>query len=137
MKINSNSAFLSPSIPKSAYIFGWILVFAGLFFAYIYMFSPATFFPDISIVSISEQFGLYSTGVRILGSVLGIFIALYFNSALLLVLMLVTRVFIEIGDVVVGLKIHNGSPDINTVTLTILAAIEIFFVVKLLKHLRG
>jgi hypothetical protein len=129
-------AIFAAHIPKSGMIFGWILVAAGIFFAYIYMFSPGSFFPGITVSTISEQFGLYSTGVRILGSVLGIAIALYFNSAALFALMLVTRVFIELGDVVVGLVIHQGAPDTNTITLSVLAAIEMFFIVKLVKLLK-
>jgi hypothetical protein len=129
-------AIFAAHIPKSAMIFGWILVAAGIFFAYIYMFSPGSFFPGITVSTISEQFGLYSTGVRILGSVLGIAIALYFNSAALFALMLVTRVFIELGDVVIGLVVHQGAPDTNTITLSALAAIEMFFIVKLVKFLK-
>ena len=99
---------LRPAIPRSAQIFGWILVMAGLFFGYIYMFQPGSFFPGVAITSYSEQFGLYSTGVRILGAVLGIAIALILNSAALLALMLATRIFIEVGDVFVGLVVNNG-----------------------------
>lgn len=125
---------LGPSIPFSAKVFGWLLVLAGLFFAYVYMAAPGGFFPGVVINSYSEQFGLYSTGVRILGSVLGLAIALLLNSAALLALMLATRVFIEFGDVAVGLVI-NGAPDANTYTLTALGAAEIFFVVLLLRRL--
>jgi hypothetical protein len=131
-----NTATLAPSIPKSAMIFGWILVAAGTFFAYVYMVNPGIAFPGISIGTVSEQFGLYSTGVRILGSVLGIILALYFNSAALLALMLATRVFIELGDVTVGLIIHRGTPDANTLSLCILAALEIFFVVMLVRRVK-
>lgn len=122
-------------IPASAKVFGWILVLAGLFFAYVYTQTPGSFFPGVSITGYSEKFGLYSTGVRILGSVLGIAIALLLNSAALLALMLATRIFIEIGDVIVGLII-NGAPDTNTFTLTALAAIEVLFVLLLLRALK-
>lgn len=117
-------------------IFGWILVLAGLFFAYVYMATPGAFFPGVVIEAFSEKFGLYSTGVRILGSVVGIVIALVLDSAILLALMLATRVFIELGDVFVGLAL-NGAPDANTLTLSALALIEVYFVVKLLKVLRS
>ncbi len=126
---------LQPAIPASAKIFGWILVLAGAFFTYIYIFNPGAFFPGVTINTYSEQFGLYSTGVRILGSVLGILIALMLDSAALLALMLVTRVFIELGDVAVGLIINNGSTDANTFTLAALAAVEFFFIVKLARVL--
>ena len=116
-------------------MFGCILVLAGSFFAYVYMFSPGTFFPGVTVSTYSEQFGLYSTGVRILAAVLGIIIALYFNSAALLALMLVTRVFTETGDVVVGLVVNKGVPDTNTFTLLALAAVEVVMIVLLLKVL--
>lgn len=128
--------FLRPGVPASAKVFGWVLVFAGLFFAYVYTQSPGGFFPGVSIATNSEKFGLYSTGVRILGSVLGLAIALMLDSAALLALMLATRVFIELGDVMVGLII-NRAPDANTVTLAVLAAVEIYFVLLLLRTVRN
>lgn len=126
---------LQPAAPLPAKVFGWILVFAGAFFAYVYMVDPGSFFPGVSIATYSEQFGLYSTGVRILGSVLGIVVALILDSAALLALMLATRVFIEIGDVFVGLIVNDGSPDANTFALLALATIEIVFVAMLLRRL--
>ena len=129
-------SLLQPPIPTVPKVFGWILVVAGSFFAYIYMFSPGTFFPGVTISTYSEQFGLYSTGVRILAAVLGIIIALYFNSAALLAVMLVMRVFVEVGDVIVGLVVNQGTPDANTFTLLALAAIEIVMIVLLLKVLK-
>jgi hypothetical protein len=133
--MNGLRAGLGPAIPTSAKIFGWILAFAGLFFAYVFTQNPDSFFPGVSITSYSEHFGLYSTGVRILGSVFGIVVALLLNSAALLALMLATRVFIEIGDVIVGLII-NGAPDTNTFTLTAVAAVEVFFIFLLLRTLK-
>ncbi len=128
---------LTPRIPVPAKVFGWMLVAAGLFFAWVYMATPGSFFPGVSITSYAEQFGLYSTGVRILGSVLGLVIALLLDSAALLALMIATRVFIELGDVVVGLVINNGAPDTNTFTLLVLAAVEAFFVVLLIRKVRA
>lgn len=135
ISMNELKKLLQPEIPVSAKLFGWILVLAGLFFAYVYMAIPGSFFPGVTINTFSEQFGLYSTGVRILGSVLGIIIALVLNSAALLALMLATRIFIEVGDVVTGLVVNQGVPDTNTVTLLILAAIEAYFLVRLMKLL--
>lgn len=129
------TAGMGAVIPRSAKIFGWILVLAGTFFAYVYMVMPGNFFPGVVIETFSEKFGLYSTGVRILGSVIGIIIALLLNSAALLALMLATRIFIELGDVIVGLAV-NGGPDANTVSLSVLAALEIYFLVKLVKSVR-
>lgn len=134
------STYLRPAIPTSAKIFGWLLVLAGCFFAYVYIVTPGTFFPGVTIGTYSEQFGLYSTGVRILGAVLGLVIALLLNSAALLALMLATRVFIELGDVVVGLVINHGSPDTNTVMLTALALVEIgfaFYLIRTVQNSKG
>ena len=124
---------LQPEIPMSAKIFGWFMVLAGSAFAIIYMTTPGTAFPGVSIVSYSEQFRLYSTGVRIIAAVLGLVVALTLNSAALLALMLVTRVITEAGDVILGLVINNGVPDANTYALTALTLVEVWFVVKLVK----
>jgi hypothetical protein len=126
---------LDTPIPTRAKVFGWLLVLAGCFFAYVYMVMPGSFFLGVSVETFSERFGLYSTGVRILGSVLGIIAALVLNSAALLALMLLTRIFIELGDVTVGL-ILNGGPDANTFTLTALAAVEVYMLVFLIGHIR-
>jgi hypothetical protein len=126
---------LAPEIPMSAKVFGWILTLAGLFFAYVFTITPGSFFPGVTISTYSEAFGLYSTGVRILGSVLGIVIALVLNSAALLALMLATRIFIELGDVVTGLVVNQGAPDANTFILLLVAAIEAFFLVRLVNLL--
>ena len=126
----------SQPIPLRARVFGWVLVAAGCFFAWVYMAAPGGFFPGVTVETFSERFGLYSTGVRILGSVVGIVIALALNSAALLALMLATRIFIELGDVLVGLVL-NGGPDANTVTLTVLAAVELYMLVFLLGRIRA
>lgn len=126
---------LGPKIPAAAKVFGWLLVAAGSFFAYIYMVNPGAFFPGVSIATYSEQFGLYSTGVRILGAVVGILVALVLDSAGLFAVMLVTRIFIELGDVVVGLVLNSGHPDANTATLVALAAIEAGFLASLVRVL--
>lgn len=126
---------LRPGIPIPARIFGWLLSAAGCFFAYVYMVTPGSFFPGVEIGTYSEQFGLYSTGVRILGSVAGLVIALALSSAALLALMLATRVVIELGDVALGLAI-NGGPDMNTLTLGLLAAVELYFVAMLVRVLK-
>lgn len=122
-------------IPTRAKVFGWVLVLAGCFFGYVYMAMPGAFFPGVTVETFSERFGLYSTGVRIFGSVVGLVIALLLNSAALLALMLATRIFIELGDVVVGLVL-NGAPDQNTLTLTALALVETYMLAFLIRHLR-
>lgn len=133
--INLSTAGLAEPIPTRAKIFGWLLVLAGCFFAFVYMISPGAFFPGVTVETFSEKFGLYSTGVRILGSVVGIVVALALNSAALFALMLFTRIFIEVGDVLVGLVL-NGGPDMNTITLLALALVEIYMLVFLLNRIR-
>lgn len=133
MAILAHGYNLGPRIPISAKVFGYFMVIAGMIFAYVYMVNPGLAFAEIEIKTVSEQFGLYSTGGRIIGSVVGILLALLFDSAALLGLMLVTRVVIELGDVIVGLVIHGGATDANTFALIILAAVEVFFIAKLVK----
>jgi hypothetical protein len=123
------------TIPLPAKVFGWILVAAGCFFAYIFMVTPGAFFPGVTLATFSEQFGLYSTGVRVLGSVFGLIIALWLNSAALLALMLATRIFIEVGDVTVGLILNQG-PDANTYSLLAVAAVELIVLLSLLRVLQ-
>ncbi len=130
------TSLIDVPIPRRAMIFGWILVLAGCFFAYVFTVMPGAFFPGVTVETFSERFGLYSTGVRVLGSVLGILVALLLNSAALLALMLLTRVFIELGDVTVGLVL-NGAPDANTFTLLTLAAVEVYMLVFLVRSIRA
>ncbi|MBL9062761.1 hypothetical protein [Tabrizicola sp.] len=126
----------SAPIPTRSKLFGWLLVLAGCFFAYVYMATPGAFFPGVTVETFAEKFGLWSTGVRILGSVLGILVALLLDSAALLALMLLTRIFIELGDVVVGLVLNSG-PDTNTFTLTALAAVEFYMCLFLIARIRN
>ncbi len=126
----------SAPIPTRSKLFGWLLVLASCFFAYVYMATPGAFFPGVTVETFAEKFGLWSTGVRILGSVLGILVALLLDSAALLALMLLTRIFIELGDVVVGLVLNSG-PDTNTFTLTALAAVELYMCLFLIARIRN
>lgn len=125
---------LGPQIPVLAKIFGWLLVIAGIYFFYVFTQSPGDFFPSVVIETYSEKFGLYSTGARIMGSVVGLIIALWLNSAALLALMLATRIIIEAGDILVGL-ILNGGVDMNTYALTMTAGVETLFLIILVRVL--
>lgn len=98
--------------------------------------NAGAFFPGVAVERFSEKFGLYSAGVRILGSVVGIVVALLLNSAALLALMQLTRIFIELGHVAVGL-ILNGGADTNTVTLIMLATVELCLLVFLVGRIRS
>jgi hypothetical protein len=133
-RMNELRNALGPRIPVSAKVFGWLLVAAGFYFFYVFTQVPGSFFPGVEIGTYSERFGLYSTGARVLGSVFGLVIALWLDSAALLALMLATRIFIEIGDILVGLILNQG-PDANTYALSITAGIETVFLIILLRVL--
>lgn len=133
MPILPPSALAQP-IPNRARLFGWLLVLPGLVFADVYWANPGSVLPGVTVETFSDRSGLSSTGVQIPGSVLGILVAYLFNDAERLALMLLTRVFIEFGDPVVGV-VPNGGPDANTMTLLVLASVELqmlfFFVARL------
>jgi hypothetical protein len=90
-------------IPTPVKIFTWILICAGSFFFYVYTFKPVISFPNATLDTYSAKMGFASTGVRILGSVLALLISVLANNPRWLFITLISRVFIELGDVVVGL----------------------------------
>jgi hypothetical protein len=116
-------------IPTPVKIFTWILICAGLFFFYVYTFSPNISFPNANLESYSAKMGFQSTGVRILGSVLALLISVIYNKPQWLFITLISRVFIELGDVVVGLSLDGLTA--NTFALLVLASVEIWAVFKL------
>ncbi len=118
-------------IPQPVRIFTWLLVCAGLFFAYVFTFNPGLSFPGARITDYSSQLGFASTGVRVLGSVAALLISLIFNKPQWLLITLVSRLFIEVGDILVGLAI--GGTLINTVMIGMLAMLELWAVLRLLK----
>ena len=73
--------------------------------------------------------GFASTGVRILGSVLALIISVWVNDARWLFITLVSGIFIELGDTVVGLLLDG--PTANTAALLGLAAVEVWAVRRL------
>ncbi len=115
--------------------FAWFLIVAGSFFAYVYLANPGLTFPGARITDYSSQLGFYSTSVRVIGSVVGLGIAVLLNDARLLAIMLATRLVIESGDIIVGLVI--GGPLSNTVMLVLLALAELAATVKLVQVVRG
>jgi hypothetical protein len=116
-------------IPQAVKIFTWILICAGSFFFYVYTFNPSLSFPNANLDTYSAKMGFASTGVRILGSVLALLISVLANNPRWLFITLISRVFIELGDVVVGLLLDGVTA--NTGALTVLAALEIWAVSKL------
>ena len=122
------------SIPGIVRAFTVVLISAGLFFAYVFMFQPGLTFPGATISDYSSQLGFYSTSVRILGSVVGLIVALALNSPRLLALMLVTRLVIEVGDIVVG--VVTGGTVSNNILVAVIAVLELLAILKLLQVIK-
>lgn len=122
-------------IPSVVRVFTAILILAGLFFAYVFTFNPGLTFPGAEITSYSSQLGFYSTGVRVLGSVFGLIVALLLNSPRLLALMLATRLVIEAGDIVVGFA--TGGTAVNAIMISVIAVCELLAILKLLRVIRA
>ena len=79
----------------------------------------------------SAKLGFESTGVRILGSVLALLISVIYSKPHWLFITLISRIFIELGDVVVGLTLDGVTA--NTFALIVLASAEIWAVLRLWK----
>ena len=120
-------------IPRPVKIFTWALICAGCFFFYVYTFNPVISFPNASLDTYSAKLGFASTGVRILGSVFALVLSVLANDARWLFITLIARVFIELGDVVVGLLLDGPTP--NTAALLVLASIEVWAVMRLRKSM--
>lgn len=125
---------LTVGIPTPVKIFAWILICAGCFFFYVYTFNPVISFPNASLDSYSAQMGFASTGVRILGSVLALLISVLAKNPRWLFITLISRIFIELGDVVVGLILDGVTA--NTFSLIVLASAEIWAVLRLWKVIK-
>ena len=121
-------------IPTAVKIFTWVLICAGLFFFYVYTFNPSISFPNANLETYSAKMGFASTGVRILGSVLALLISVIYNKPHWLFITLISRVFIELGDVVVGVSLDGVTA--NTYALLVLASVEIWAIVQLWKAMR-
>ncbi len=125
---------LNASIPTPVKIFTWILICAGCFFFYVYTFNPTLSFPNANLDTYSAKMGFASTGVRILGSVLALLISVIANNPRWLFITLISRIFIELGDVVVGLVLDGATA--NTFALIVLALLEIWAVSQLWKVIK-
>ncbi len=132
--VNQNLASKA-GIPTPIKIFTWVLICAGCFFFYVYTFNPVISFPNANLDSYSAKMGFASTGVRILGSVLALLISVLANNPRWLFITLISRVFIELGDVVVGLKFDGVTA--NTFSLAVLAGLEIWAVLRLWRVIRA
>jgi hypothetical protein len=116
-------------IPTSVKVFTWVLILAGLFFAYVFTFNPGMVFHGAKISDYSSQLGFYSTGVRVLGSVVALLISVVFNRADWLLITLISRLAIELGDIAVGFA--TGGTMMNNAMVALIAAFELWAIVKL------
>ena len=118
-------------IPQPVRLFTWLLILAGLFFAYVFTFNPGLSFPGARITDYSSQLGFASTGVRVLGSVAALLISVIYNKPQWLLITLVSRLVIEVGDILVGLLI--GGTLTNTIMISLIAIMELWAIRRLLK----
>ncbi|MFT3701364.1 MAG: hypothetical protein QM802_03300 [Agriterribacter sp.] len=126
-----HSPSIHTGIPTPVKVFTWLLICAGCFFFYVYTFKPVISFPKANLETYSARLGFASTGVRILGSVIALLISVLANNPRWLFITLISRIFIELGDVVVGLILDG--PTAITASLLILAAVEVWAVLRLWK----
>jgi hypothetical protein len=116
-------------IPPAVKIFTWVLICAGLFFAYVFAFNPGLSFPGAAITDYSSQLGFASTGVRVLGSVAALLISVIWNRPQWLFITLISRIVIEVGDIAVGLA--TGGTMMNNLMIGLIAALELWAILKL------
>ena len=126
---------LTVGIPTPVKIFTWILICAGCFFFYVYTFNPVISFPNASLDTYSAKMGFASTGVRIIGGVLILLVSLLANKPSWLFATLLGRVFVEIGDLILGLILDGFTS--NVVALLVLASLEIWAVLRLWKVIKS
>lgn len=129
--MTSQNSTHTDGIPKSVKAFTWVLICAGLFFAYVYTFNPGLAFPGAKITDYSSQFGFASTGVRVLGSVAALLISVVYNKPQWLLITLISRLVIEVGDIVVG--VVTGGTMINNIMIGVIASLELWAIFKLAK----
>lgn len=118
-------------IPQAVKIFTWVLICAGLFFAYVSTFNPGLSFPGAKITDYSSQLGFASTGVRVLGSVAALLVSVICNKPQWLLITLISRLVIEVGDIIVGFA--TGGTMVNNIMISIIAALELWAILKLAK----
>lgn len=133
--MTNQNLLINVGIPKSVKIFTSILICAGCFFIYVYTFHPSISFPNANLETYSAKMGFASAGVRILGSVLALIISLIYNKPHWLFITLISRIFIELGDVVVGLNLDGVTA--NTFALIVLAGLEIWATLRLWKVIKA
>ncbi len=118
-------------IPPLVKAFTWLLICAGLFFAYVFTFNPGLSFPGAKITDYSSQLGFASTGVRVLGSVAALLISVICNKPQWLLITLISRLVIELGDIAVG--IATGGTMMNNIMIGVIAMLEFWAIAQLVK----
>ncbi len=118
-------------IPRPVRIFTWVLICAGLFFAYVFTFNPGLSFPGARITDYSSQLGFASTGVRVLGSVVALLLSVIYNKPQWLLITLISRVVIEVGDIVVGFA--TGGTLTNAILIGTIALLELWAIRRLVQ----
>lgn len=121
----------SVGIPQPVKIFTWVLICAGLFFGYAFTFNPGLAFPGAAITDYSSQLGFASTGVRVFGSVAALLISVLYNKPQWLLITLISRLVIEIGDIIVGFA--TGGAMMNNIMIGVIAALELWAILKLVE----
>ena len=130
-KMTNHTSNNEHGIPQPVKIFTWVLICAGLFFAYVYTFNPGLAFPGAKITDYSSQFGFASTGVRVFGSVAALLISVIYNKPQWLLITLISRLVIEVGDIIVG--IATGGTLVNNIMIGVIAALELWAILKLVR----
>ena len=118
-------------IPPSVKLFTWLLICAGVFFAYVFTFNPGLTFPGVQITDDASQFGFASTGVRVLGSVVALLLSVLLNKPQWLLITLISRVVIELGDIAVGIAM--GGAWSNNLMIGVIATLELWAIWTLSK----
>jgi hypothetical protein len=132
--MSSQNSSNNVGIPNLVKIFTWMLICAGVFFAYVFTFNPGLSFPGAAITDYSSQLGFASTGVRVLGSVTALLISVLYNRPQWLFITLISRLVIEVGDIIVGLA--TGGTLMNNVMIGLIAALELWAIIHLSKALK-
>ena len=125
----NSKAMYRAGIPFSVQVLTWLLIGAGVFFVYVFTFNPGLVFPGAQISDYSSRLGFASAGVRVLGSVIALLLSVLLNKPQWLFITLISRVIIEMGDIVVG--ITTGGVWSNNFMIGVIVLVELAAIFKL------
>lgn len=117
-------------IPQPVKIFTWVLIAAGLFIAYVFAFNPGLVIPGAVITAFSSQLG-FAAGVRVFGSVVALLASVIYNKPQWLLVTLISRLAIELGDIVVS--IATGGSLMSQISIAVIALFELWAIWRLVK----